>query len=90
MHEVYLNSVKDTLLVAIPFIGVLALGIFRLDTIFFAYKGTTNRRRPGCGMDENGEPILVDPDGKPSQMRQKRQAKSTNKKATVPTWPVNP
>jgi hypothetical protein len=71
MHEVYLNSVKDTLLVAIPFVAILALGIFRLDTIFFATKGPTHRRRPGCGMDANGEPLLVDPDGKPSEMRQK-------------------
>jgi hypothetical protein len=71
MHEVYLNSVKDTLLVAIPFIAVLALGIFRLDTIFFASKRTINRRRPGCGMDGSGGPILVDPDGTPSELRHK-------------------
>jgi hypothetical protein len=71
MHELYLNSVKDTLLVAIPFIGILALGVFRLDTIFFATKEPANRRRPRCGMDKNGEPLLVDPDGKPSVARQK-------------------
>jgi hypothetical protein len=69
MHEVYLNSVSDTLLVAVPFVAVLALAIFRLDTFFARSKRSTdpaNRRRPGCGMDENGGPLLVDPDGRPS------------------------
>jgi hypothetical protein len=72
MHEVYLTSVRDNLLVAIPFIAVLALGIFRLDALFFASKGLATRRRPGCFMDENGELLLADPDGKLSRMRPKR------------------
>jgi hypothetical protein len=75
MHEVYLSSVSDTLLVAIPFIAILALAVFRLDTLFASSKGTAtkaNLRRPGCGMDENGAPTLVDPDGTPSENRSKR------------------
>jgi hypothetical protein len=75
MHEVYLNSISDTLLVAIPFIAILALAIFRLDTFFASSKSTTpqtNVRRTGCGMDENGAPLLVDPDGRPSEVRSKR------------------
>jgi hypothetical protein len=67
MHEVYLNSVKDTLLVGVPFIAVLLLGVFRLDTFFFASKPVPKVGRSGCGMDENGEPLLVDPDGRPSR-----------------------
>jgi hypothetical protein len=75
MHEVYLSSVKDTLLVAIPFVAVVALAIFRLDTLFAASKQSTDpasRRRQGCGMDENGGPLLVDPDGRPSDPLPKR------------------
>lgn len=67
MHEVQLNSTRDALLVAIPFIAILVLAIFRLDTIFASSKGSVrldSRRRTGCGMDENGEPYLVDPDGR--------------------------
>jgi len=69
MHEVYLSSVKDTLLVAIPLVAVVALAIFRLDAFFARSKQPTapgRRRRQGCGMDENGGPLLVDPDGRPS------------------------
>jgi hypothetical protein len=69
MHEVYLSSLSDTLLVAIPFVAVVALAIFRLDSLFARSKRPRepkNYRRPGCGMDVNGGPLLVDPDGRPS------------------------
>ena len=68
MHEVYLNSMKDTLLVGVPFIAVLALGIFRLDTLFLGSKPRpTNTGRQGCGLASDGEPIVVDPDGQLSR-----------------------
>jgi hypothetical protein len=76
MHEVYLNSVSDTLLVAIPFIAIVAFAVFRLDALFVTSKGAAGaaiRRRAGCGLDENGEPILVDPDGQTSVVRSGRQ-----------------
>jgi hypothetical protein len=72
MHELYLNSMRDTLLVAIPFIAVLALGVFRLDAIFFSSKSAPKQGRTGCGMDERGEPVLVDPDGRPCEPTRKR------------------
>ena len=73
MHEVYLTSTRDALLVAVPFIIALGLAVFRLDGLFAAPRGRRNRgRRPGGGMDASGEPLLVDPDGKPSGMRPKR------------------
>jgi hypothetical protein len=77
MHEVYLKSVSDTLLVAIPFIAIVAIAVFRLDALFVPSKGPAGaaiRRRAGCGMDENGEPILVDPDGHMSAVRAGKQA----------------
>jgi hypothetical protein len=75
MHEVYLSSVKDTLLVAVPFITVLVLAIFRLDTLFWAPKkpaAPSTFRRPGCGLDASGEPVVVDPDGRPSSVRPRK------------------
>lgn len=75
MHEVYLTSMKDTLLVGVPFIAILALASFRVDSLFASSKGqnvSDNRHRQACGMDENGEPILVDPDGRPSGPRTRR------------------
>jgi hypothetical protein len=72
MHEFYLSSVRDTLLVGVPFIAVLALGVFRLDTLFFATKRPVRVGREGCGMDVNGEPVVVDPDGRSSQPRKRR------------------
>ena len=71
MHELYLNSTPDTFLVAIPFLFILALSLFRLDTIFGASRGMHHPRRPRCGMDENGKPLLIDPDGRPSEARGK-------------------
>jgi hypothetical protein len=72
MHELYLNSTRDTFLVAIPFVFILALSLFRLDTIFGASRRMSHPRRPPCGMDEHGEPLLIDPDGRPSEPRRKR------------------
>jgi hypothetical protein len=69
MHDFYLNSVKDTLLVGVPFIAILVTTIFRLDTLFWASKkpsASQNFHRGGCGMDASGAPMLVDPDGTPS------------------------
>jgi len=68
MHEVHLSSVLDILLVAVPFVVVLALAVFRLNTLFAAPQASPHRlrRRSGCGIDANGEPLLVDPDGRPS------------------------
>lgn len=71
-QDFYLNSVEDTLLVGVPFVAVLALGVFRLDTIFFATKRPVKMGREGCGMDANGEPLLVDPDGTPVKPRPRR------------------
>jgi hypothetical protein len=53
-------------------LAILALSLFRLDTIFGATRPSGNRRRPLCGMDENGEPLLADPDGRLSNPRPQR------------------
>ena len=64
MHETILTSGRDTLLVALPFIGMLMVGLFRLDELIVVPKEVKAiSRRPG-GMDVNGEPIVCDPDGR--------------------------
>ncbi len=63
MHDAILSSGWDTFLVAIPLILLLFFGFFRLDEVFTTPQRTL-KRRPACGTDEEGEPILSDPDGR--------------------------
>ena len=64
MHRMILSSGRDTLLVAIPFVAILLISIFRLDEALSTSQGALKRRRSVCGTDEDGEPILRDPDGR--------------------------
>lgn len=64
MGENVLTSGRDTLLVAIPLVLCLVVSIFRLDRVIALPKGSLNQRRPTCGADEFGDPILRDPDGR--------------------------
>jgi hypothetical protein len=63
MDQSILISSRDTLLIAIPVAFMLFMSVFRLDQIIATNKGSMDRRRPACGIDEFGEPILRDPDG---------------------------
>lgn len=72
MDEHILISGRDTLLIAIPFVLLLLISIFRLDEFIAAPKGALNQRRPACGVDEFGEPILRDPDGRLSGPQRRR------------------
>ncbi len=66
MHDVILQSVWANLLVAVPFMGIVLLSVFRLDAIVAAPRHTPRlTRRPACGYDENGALLLTDPDGRP-------------------------
>jgi len=58
-------SNTDSLLVAIPMVGLLFAGFFRLDELFgkSKKKKSVKARRPMVGLDENGRPICLDPDG---------------------------
>ena len=58
-----LQSNTDALLVAIPMIGILFVGFFRLDELFGKPHKKGQRRRQVAGLDENGQPICIDPDG---------------------------
>ena len=64
VQEIVLKSGWDTFLIAAPFVGLLLATVFRLDEVFASSKRQTRRRSALCGTDENGEPLLTDPDGR--------------------------
>ena len=90
MQEPILISGRDTLLVAVPFILVLLIGVFRLDEVFSASRASLNRRRPACGLDEHGEPIFTDPDGRVVKLRRrpKRMENGASSAGLVSAAPV--
>jgi hypothetical protein len=89
MEEHVLISGRDTLLIAIPFIVILMITMFRLDQILASPKQVVNGRRLACGMDKPGEPILRDPDGRlsgpPRRKRNRSGAGGTDSR--LHPWP---
>lgn len=71
MDQSTLLSSRDTLLIAIPLVLMLFFSAFRLDDVIAAPKASLKRRRPASGLDKYGEPILYDPDGRPSGTRRR-------------------
>ncbi len=67
MNEAFLSTGRDAFLVAVPLLLLQLIGLFRLDEIISKPKKTIKRRRPPCQMDEGGEPVLSDPDGRLSR-----------------------
>jgi hypothetical protein len=63
--DTILQSVWENLLVAVPFVGILLVALFRLDQIIAAPRRRKPVSRPACGCDENGRMLLSDPDGRP-------------------------
>ncbi|MGC1461060.1 MAG: hypothetical protein WA802_02590 [Terracidiphilus sp.] len=66
MHEPVLNSGWQTGIVAVPFLFMLLAGVFRLDEVFVTQRQSVRRRRPAPGIDQDGQPTVCDPDGRPS------------------------
>ena len=65
MNDSILKTGSDVFVVAVPFVGLLLMGIFRLDTILAAPKQAAGLRRPPSGTDKHGRVLLSDPDGRP-------------------------
>ncbi len=65
MQDVILQSGLESFLVAIPFLGLLMVALFRLDEIIATPKRAKAVKRRVCGRDENGRLLLSDPDGRP-------------------------
>ena len=64
MQDPILASGLDTVLVALPLVALMAFGVFRLDSILALPEGRFRQTPRPCGMDEHGEPIGCDPDGR--------------------------
>lgn len=63
LHLIALQSGWESFLLAAPFVGMVLIGVFRLDELATRPK---RGRRPGfIGHDENGRMLLSDPDGRP-------------------------
>ena len=72
MHDSVLNSGWQTALVAVPFVFLLLVGVFRLDEVFVTQKRVSRSQRPLSGIDQLGQPVLYDPDGRPSHPERDR------------------
>jgi hypothetical protein len=60
-------SNADSLLFGLPMIGFLFAGLFRLDELIGRSRKTPMRRTLAGGVDSDGMPIFVEPDGQPLQ-----------------------
>lgn len=65
MQDIALQSGWETFLLAAPFVGMVLVGVFRLDEIAANPKRQRGRRPGLTGNDENGRLLLSDPDGRP-------------------------
>lgn len=68
LNETVLTSSLDAMLVAVPAFIVLLAGVFRVDEMIAAPRHPARGRRPSSGIDEDGRPMLFDPDGRPSDL----------------------
>ncbi len=57
-------SNADTLLFAIPMIGIMFAGLFRLDEAFSRTGKPYENGHQLSGWDADGAPVCVEPDGK--------------------------
>jgi len=65
VQDTILQSGWGNFLVAVPFVGILLVALFRLDGIIASPRRDRAVKRPASGCDENGHLFLSDPDGCP-------------------------
>jgi hypothetical protein len=70
LHESFLMTSRNALLVAIPFGLVLLVQFFHLDELVATSRRPKRATRRFCGPDPSGDFVLTDPDGRPVQSRQ--------------------
>ena len=63
MDDTILISGRDSFLVAIPFVFMLFLSVFRLDETLVRPRAATARHRLASGINIAGVSLLRDPDG---------------------------
>jgi hypothetical protein len=69
VQDTILQTGWENFLVAVPFVGILVAGIFRLDEIIASPRRRHGMKRPACGCDANGRVLFSDPDGRPWDTR---------------------
>ncbi len=68
MFDTVFHTNLDIFLIALPLLGVLALGFFRLDSLF-AKPARIRPRRPASGVGHEGRPIFCDTDARRQALR---------------------
>jgi hypothetical protein len=76
MDQNTLISGRDTILIAIPLLLMIFFSLFRLDQIIARPKRPQSRQRPACGIDESGELIVCDPDGRIAGTPRRKRARN--------------
>jgi hypothetical protein len=64
MNETVVTSGWQAILLAIPLISLLGMSVFRIDELAAASRKSNENHRGFCTLDANGEPLLLDPDGR--------------------------
>jgi hypothetical protein len=64
-----LQSNTDAILVAIPMVAVLFIGFFRLDELLSRPQRPTELGRSFSRVDQHGNSICIEPDGKAHRWR---------------------
>jgi hypothetical protein len=63
VQGIALQSGWETFLLAAPIVGMVLIGVFRLDVVAANASRTPHPGLPGN--DENGQVLMSDPDGRP-------------------------
>ncbi len=72
MNGAMLTTGSDAYLIGIPLIIVLLIALFRVDELISRPKKSLKRRRPSYQIDQNGTPVVSDPDGRQSRVHSGR------------------
>lgn len=65
MQDAILQSGWEAVLVAVPFLAILLMGMFRLDELMATPRRRQASRRRVNGCDQEGNLLYCDPDGRP-------------------------
>jgi hypothetical protein len=65
MFETDLNLSCDVVLFAVAFVCILIGSVFRLDELIVRPRGAPNQRKHLIDTEQDGEPVMSDPDGRP-------------------------
>ena len=64
-------SNADSVLLAVPMVGLLFVGYFRLDELFGKSQKKVEPRKKKAGIDKRGNLVYTDPDGQVHRPKRK-------------------